>query len=90
MPASFKNYYMNKEQLHSEFEDCFETATRASEGGYGADTTDQSRLWKEFNPKLDQFVKDRVIAFGNYLRNLTIGELVRYDVQQHYDRFLKK
>jgi hypothetical protein len=80
---------MTKEELKSQFEDCFDNATRASEGGYGADTTDQSRLWKEFNPKLDQFVKDRVVAFGKYLRTLTIGELVRYDIQQHYEKFLK-
>jgi hypothetical protein len=58
---------MTKEELESEFQECFDNATHASDGGYGADTTSRNRLWKEFSPKIDQYVKQEVIAELQYL-----------------------
>ncbi len=54
---------MNKEDLESKFEDCFDDNTRVSEGGYGADTTDRLGLWWAFEPVISEFAKQTSIAF---------------------------
>jgi hypothetical protein len=54
---------MTKEELESRFEDCFDDNTRASEGGYGADTTDRQKLWDHFCPIVLEYAKQKAIAF---------------------------
>ena len=54
---------MNKEELEDKFEDCFDAHTRASEGGYGADTTDKQALWNAFLPVLEEFSKQHAVEF---------------------------
>jgi hypothetical protein len=53
---------MTKEDLEEKFEDCFTASTRPSEGGYGPDVTDESKLWKLFDPIIASYAKQQAIA----------------------------
>lgn len=57
---------MTKEELESNFEDCFDANTRTSEGGYGADTTDRLGLWWAFDPVLSEYAKQQAIAYDQW------------------------
>lgn len=57
---------MTKEELETKFEECFDANTRASEGGYGADTTDMAKVWQAFEPVILQYTKQQAIAFATH------------------------
>jgi hypothetical protein len=57
---------MTKDKLEQEFEDDFEICTHASEGGYGADTTDMYRLWDLISPKISEYVKTTSLAYDQW------------------------
>lgn len=75
---------MTKEDIESKFEECFDDATRASEGGYGPDTTSKWGLWRSFEPIVTEYanqdkwisVKDRFpdksgqyVVYGRYTKD---------------------
>ena len=59
---------MNKEELESNFEDCFIASTRPSEGGYGPDVTDGRKLWSLLDPIVASYTKQQAIAFDVWKR----------------------
>ena len=58
---------MTKEELELEFEYSFDANTRATGGGYEADTTDMNGLWRSFSPNIYEFAKEHSLAFAKYL-----------------------
>lgn len=57
---------MTKDDLENRFDICFDACTRASEGGYGADTTDRQRLWEHFYPIVREHAKQQTVSFTNW------------------------
>lgn len=42
------------------------------------------------NGALDYFARTSSIKFGEYLKEMSIGQLVRYTIEQHFNRFINK
>jgi hypothetical protein len=80
---------MTKEELESKFDDCFDANTRASEGGYGADTTDRQMLWEHFYPIVKEHAKQQAIEFNTYLSH-NQSEEIRTFLQHVYNQFIEQ
>lgn len=78
---------MNKEELESKFDDCFDATTRASEGGYGADTTSRMELWESFHPVISEFAKQQSVAFFKFC----FPTPPDFDaiIERRYDKFIE-
>ena len=64
---------MTKDDLETRFDICFDACTRASEGGYGADTTDRLGLWWAIDPVISEYTKQQAIAFYGRAAQLAVA-----------------
>mgnify|MGYP001582530387 CR=1 FL=1 len=93
---------MTKEQLESEFEDCHDNNTKATGGGYEADYTEKSGVWRDFSPKIDIYTTHMAISFAEWLNKEGYREYDGaerwiaphnstevFSTQQLYTRFIK-
>lgn len=87
---------MTKDDLENRFDICFDTCTRASEGGYGADTTSRMELWESFHPIISEFAKQQAIAFANHIayndikpHDIDTWNDGKHNTHELYDDFLQ-
>lgn len=88
---------MTKEQLELEFEDCFDECTDTYTGIYDADITNQSKLWRLFSTKIDEFTKQQSIAFAiHYAKSAIQNGYVKPSavendrMEERYNQFIEQ
>lgn len=91
---------MTKEELEDKFEDCFDINTRATGGGYEADTTSRQGLWNSFEPHVLEYTKQQAIAFAGFMAGkinekvVPLGndryKIVNYTFEDRYAQFIER